>query len=75
MVIKIPYKIFSGGNPKDREWKQLKCQWSAKRQRFFEQKYPHCAKVDRTEDFEKGEFSQVVNEDNLDVIVDKTIEG
>ena len=39
-------KHYSGGNPKNRPWKAVDCQWSAKRQRFFDQKYPGCQKVE-----------------------------
>ena len=70
-----------GGNPNDRDWKRIKCQWSAKRQRFFKERYPHCAKVDKTEEFDEvvnvttHQFEQIVNEAELGVVLDDSIEG
>jgi len=43
---KCKCKHYKGGNPKNRPWKAVSCQWSAKRQRFFDQKYPGCQKVE-----------------------------
>jgi len=77
---KCKCKVYKGGNPNDRDWKRIKCQWSAKRQRFFKERYPHCAKVDKTEEFDEvvdvttHQFEQIVNEAELGVVLDDSIE-
>lgn len=39
---KCKCKTYKGGNPKDRPWKREECQWSAKRLKFNQGKFPTC---------------------------------